>query len=160
MSQPSIIHIAEISILKNRQRSYGSKTITNASSPHVHSSIACKHIRIIIYHIMFVLQYLLGYNLISISSKSRIGRRFHVLSKELNPKRTIALISPHTIIIISRSIIIPSFSSITVNKLIEPIHHFLLINLISLILQETLYKHIEKHPVGTNRRTFAVAKHC
>lgn len=94
---PAIIYIATFIIFPQRQRGSRCKTIADASSPHIHLTIPAKHVWIVSYHIMLVCQELL----------CQLGKL--LLSKHFRPNGAVCLISPRTVIIISRSIIIPAF---------------------------------------------------
>ena len=93
--------------------------------------------------------------------RQKLPRQFRELplTEHLRPDGTVCLISPCTIIIVGRSIIVPSLATITRQQFLQIRFQVTFIDRIPLFFQETQYKHIKEHPVGTDCRPFSVTQH-
>ena len=144
---PSVIHAATFVIFIQGQRSRRSKTIADAPSPHIHPAITTEHKWVVINHIVLIFH------------KLPCILRVLFLPEHFRPNRSVSLISPRTVIVVSRSIIIPAFAPIAFEKFLQIRLQVAFVHGISLIFQKTQNKDIEKHPVGTDSRPLSIAQH-
>ena len=143
----TIIYRIIIHISRQRKWRNGCKTISNTASPHYHLPVTSKHERIRPGHLFKVIY--------------KAFRIFRIVffSEIFTPKKTIHLISPHTIIIVRRIVYIPSFTPIIGQRQIQKLLHKRFIYLVSHTFKEAKYKQIKETPIRRYSRTIRIAQH-
>ena len=74
----------------------------------------------------------------------------------LRPNGAVHLECPHAVIVVCRRVVIPAFSAIELENLFQVFFHALVVDGITLFLEEADDENIEEHPVRPYGRTVAV----
>ena len=82
------------------------------------------------------------------------------MTVSLSPDRSVHLESPHAVVVVGRSVVIPTFAAVESEELLQTVLHAPVVNLVAFLLEETDNEHVEEHPVAADSRSVAIAEHC
>ena len=146
-SHPAVIDIRIFQQTRQSKWNRRPHPISNASPPHNHLPVPCKHVRIVFRNFTEMLHKLPGII------------RIIFFSELFRPQRTIHLKSPHTIIIKQRIIVIPPVTTISSQQYLQQFFQISLVRMIPLAQKKAHNIDIKKTPVTLIRAAFTITQH-